>query len=228
MDNQDEQQSSVDVYLTKSPTSPAVPKTPVSSSAMLMGCGGDEETNQEDLQSTSVPSAPFAFASASTSSNPAASQDLNAALVLELDSRPQSPEPMEEDKLLSPATPKQDQATVPDGGELKISTASETVDTVDAEGTEASPAAAASARETRQNFRFNSYERDKQAEGVEVKRLALSGETDSSATLSLVPTLPSPISRPEKKTYCCAECGKEYASRSGLKVGTDMSDLLLH
>uniref|UniRef100_H3CR70 Spalt-like transcription factor 2 n=1 Tax=Tetraodon nigroviridis TaxID=99883 RepID=H3CR70_TETNG len=230
-DNQDEQQSSVDVYLPKSPTSPTVPKTSVSSSTMMMDCGGDEETNQEGLQGTSVPGAPLAYASPSTSSNPTVSQDINATLVLELDSRPPSPEPMEEDKeeekLPSPATPKQDQTTVPDDGEPNMSSASETVDTVDAEGTEASQAAAAFGRETRQDFRFSSYERDKQVEGVEMKRLALSGETDASATISLVPTLPSPMSRPEKKTYCCAECGKEYASRSGLKVGIDMSDLLL-
>ncbi|CAF97699.1 unnamed protein product [Tetraodon nigroviridis] len=188
---------------------------------MMMDCGGDEETNQEGLQGTSVPGAPLAYASPSTSSNPTVSQDINATLVLELDSRPPSPEPMEEDKeeekLPSPATPKQDQTTVPDDGEPNMSSASETVDTVDAEGTEASQAAAAFGRETRQDFRFSSYERDKQVEGVEMKRLALSGETDASATISLVPTLPSPMSRPEKKTYCCAECGKEYASRSGLK-----------
>ncbi|XP_076149855.1 uncharacterized protein sall2 [Alosa pseudoharengus] len=35
--------------------------------------------------------------------------------------------------------------------------------------------------------------------------------------ISLAPTLPHPAARPEKKTYCCSECGKEYASRSGLK-----------
>ncbi|XP_036453417.1 putative GPI-anchored protein pfl2 [Colossoma macropomum] len=32
---------------------------------------------------------------------------------------------------------------------------------------------------------------------------------------SLAPSLL--LSRPDKKTYCCSECGKEYASRSGLK-----------
>lgn len=185
-----------------------------------MDCGDDEETNPEGLQSASAPSAPVAPASPSPSSNPTVSQDVSATLVLDLDSRPQSPEPMEGDKeqLPSPATPKQDQTTVLDGGEPPIPSASETVESVDAEGTEASQAAGAFVRETRQNFHFGSYERDKQAEGVEIKRLALSGETDASPAISLVPTLPSPMSRPEKKTYCCAECGKEYASRSGLKV----------
>lgn len=221
-DNQ-EDQPSVDVFLPKSPPSPAVPKITVSSSVVLMDCGEDEETHPEKLQSTSAPSAPFAYASPSLSSNPTASQDANATLVLEVDSRPQSPEPREEDKERppSPATPKQDQTAVLEDGEPQIPPASETGDTVDAEGSEASQAAAAFVRDTRQNFRFGSYERDKQEEGVEMKRLALSGETDAPAAIGLVPTLPSPMSRPEKKTYCCAECGKEYASRSGLKVGSD-------
>ena len=227
VNNPDEQQPSVDVFLPESPASPNVPKATVSSSTMLLDCGDNEETDPEGLQCSSSPSAPLA---PSTSSKPTLSQDVNAKLVLELDSRPQSPEPLKEDKeqLPSPASPKQDQTTVLDDGEPAISSASEAVDPVDADGTEASQAAAAFVRETRQTFRFGSYERDQQVEGVEMKRLALSGETDASPTISLVPTLPSPMSRPEKKIYCCAECGKEYASRSGLKVGMDSSDRIPH
>ncbi|TWW72963.1 sal-like protein 2 [Takifugu flavidus] len=241
-DNQVEQQSSVDVFLPKSPPSPSSPtmtKTTASSNAMEVDCGIDEETdavlsssNQEDLQSTPAPSASFDFSSTTTSSNAVVSQDVDASAVLELDSRPQSPEPMEEDKeqLPSPASPKQDQTTVPDDGEPTMASTSETVDTVAAEGapqtgapqtgapqTGAPQTAATFVRETRQSFHFGSFERDKQVEGAEIKRLALGGEKEASATISLVPTLPSPMSRPEKKTYCCAECGKEYASRSGLK-----------
>uniref|UniRef100_A0A674NIC8 Spalt-like transcription factor 2 n=1 Tax=Takifugu rubripes TaxID=31033 RepID=A0A674NIC8_TAKRU len=251
-DNQVEQQSSVDVFLPKSPPSPSSPtmtKTTASSNAMEVDCGIDEETdavlsssNQEDLQSTPAPSASFDFSSTTTSSNAVVSQDVDASAVLELDSRPQSPEPMEEDKeqLPSPASPKQDQTTVPDDGEPTMASTSETVDTVAAEGapqtgapqtgapqtgapqTGAPQTAATFVRETRQSFHFGSFERDKQVEGAEIKRLALGGEKEASATISLVPTLPSPMSRPEKKTYCCAECGKEYASRSGLKVGMDV------
>lgn len=219
-------------------------KTTVSSNAMELDCGVDEETdavlsssNQEDLQSTPAPSASFAFSSTSTSSNAVVSQDVDASAVLELDSRPQSPEPMEEDKeqLLSPASPKQDQTTVPNEGEPTMASAPETAETVAAEGapqtgapqtgapqTGAPQTAATFVRETRQSFHFGSFERDKQVESAEIKRLALGGEKEASATISLVPTLPSPMSRPEKKTYCCAECGKEYASRSGLKVGMDL------
>uniref|UniRef100_A0A7N8X5P6 Spalt-like transcription factor 2 n=1 Tax=Mastacembelus armatus TaxID=205130 RepID=A0A7N8X5P6_9TELE len=54
-------------------------------------------------------------------------------------------------------------------------------------------------------------------EGVKTSGLTPNELLDSSVPISLAPTLPSPMSRPEKKTYCCAECGKEYASRSGLK-----------
>lgn len=240
-DNQDEQLSSVDICLPKSPQSPLSPtvtKTTVSPSTMEMDCGDGEETTPdaflsrsttEELQSTSAPGAPFALASPGTSSNPVASQDVNATLVLELGSRPQSPEPMEEDKELppSPATPKQDQATVLDGGEPKVASAPETSEAADAEGADVSQTAATFVRETRQSFHFGSYERDKQVESAESKRVALSGETDAPATIGLIPTLPSPMSRPEKKTYCCAECGKEYASRSGLKVGSDVPRLLL-
>ncbi|XP_059357491.1 sal-like protein 2 [Carassius carassius] len=39
--------------------------------------------------------------------------------------------------------------------------------------------------------------------------------TDSTVCISLTPSLPPPM--PEKKIYHCSECGKEYASRSGLK-----------
>ncbi|XP_051553301.1 sal-like protein 2 [Myxocyprinus asiaticus] len=39
--------------------------------------------------------------------------------------------------------------------------------------------------------------------------------TESTVRISLTPSLPPPM--PERKTYHCSECGKEYASRSGLK-----------
>ncbi|XP_055057526.2 uncharacterized protein sall2 [Misgurnus anguillicaudatus] len=39
--------------------------------------------------------------------------------------------------------------------------------------------------------------------------------TEPNICMSLTPSLPPPM--PEKKTYHCSECGKEYASRSGLK-----------
>ncbi|XP_072297112.1 uncharacterized protein sall2 isoform X2 [Eucyclogobius newberryi] len=59
------------------------------------------------------------------------------------------------------------------------------------------------------HFNYSSYEKEDTVEFSEA--------VDTSVPISLTPTLPSPMSRPEKKTYCCAECGKEYASRSGLK-----------
>lgn len=232
VDNQDEQQSSVDICLPKSPQSPLSPtvaKPMVSSSTMEMDCGEGEETTPDALLSRSTTEELQSTPAPGTSSNPVASQDVNATLVLELGSGPQSPEPMEEGKEQppSPATPKQDQATVPDGGEPKVASAPETSEAADAEGADVSQTAATFVRETRQSFHFGSYERDKQVESAEGKRLALGGETDAPATIGLIPTLPSPMSRPEKKTYCCAECGKEYASRSGLKVGSDEPRLLL-
>lgn len=125
---------------------------------------------------------------------------------------------MDEDKEQSPppATPKQDQTNVPDGP--KMTSTLETADTIGAEARGASQKAATFVRETRQRFHFGSYGREDQLEGVKISGLAASEALDASAPVSLAPTLPSPMSRPEKKTYCCAECGKEYASRSGLKV----------
>lgn len=94
----------------------------------------------------------------------------------------------------------------------------ETADTSGADIRGASHRAATFVRETRQSFHFGSYGREDRVEGVKMSGLAPSDELEASVPISLAPTLPSPMSRPEKKTYCCAECGKEYASRSGLKV----------
>lgn len=94
----------------------------------------------------------------------------------------------------------------------------ETTDTIGAEVRGASQRAATFVRETRQSFHFGSYGREDRVEGVKLSGLAPIDALDGSVPINLAPTLPSPMSRPEKKTYSCAECGKEYASRSGLKV----------
>lgn len=237
-DNKDEQQATADVPLPKStsPSSSSVTKNTVSPDVMVVDCGVDEastssdaflgsRSNQEDLQSTPAHSAPYVYTCSSTISSSNLSQDIPDALAtptLESDSvspRPQSPEPMEEDKDQShpPATPKQDQATVPDE-DPKMTSTLETADSIGAEERGASHRAANFVRETRQSFNFGSYGREDRMEGVKISGSASSEVTDVSAPISLAPTLPSPMSRPEKKTYCCAECGKEYASRSGLKV----------
>ncbi|XP_049889468.1 sal-like protein 2 isoform X1 [Epinephelus moara] len=236
-DNQAEQ-ATADVHLPKatpSPMSSSVTKTTVLSNAMVLDCREDEaptssdaflgsRSNLEDLQSTPALGDPFAYTCPSTSSDPIPSQDVsnvNATPTLESESvspRPQSPEPMEEDKDQSstPATPKQDQATVPDDDSNMTST-SETADTITVEVRGASQRAATFVRETRQSFHFGSFGREDRVEGVKISGLASIEALDGSVPINLAPALPSPMSRPEKKTYCCAECGKEYASRSGLK-----------
>lgn len=238
-DNEVDQLATVDDHLPKSTSSTissTVTKTTVSSNAMGVDCGVDgasdtsdaflgSRSNLEDLQSTPALGTPFAYTCPNTSSNPVLSQDaldVNATPTLESDSvspRPQSPEPMDEDKIQSslPATPKQDQATVPDE-DPKMTSTLETTDTSGADVRGASHRAATFVRETRQSFHFGSYGREDRVEGVKMSGLAPSDELEASVPISLAPTLPSPMSRPEKKTYCCAECGKEYASRSGLKV----------
>ncbi|XP_018533034.1 uncharacterized protein sall2 [Lates calcarifer] len=232
------EQVTADIHLPKSTNSPissTVTKTTVSPNTIVVDCGEDEastssdaflgsSSNLEDLQSTPALGAPYAYTCPSTPTNPVLSQDvpnINATTTLESDSvspRPQSLEPMEEDKdqSLPPATPKQDPATVPDE-DPKMTSSLETADTIGAEVKGAPQKPATFVRETRQSFHFGSYRRDDRVEGVKISGLALSEALDTSAPISLAPTLPSPMSRPEKKTYCCAECGKEYASRSGLK-----------
>ncbi|KAM3605232.1 uncharacterized protein V6R79_022562 [Siganus canaliculatus] len=229
-DGQTDQQANIEIHLPKTIPSP-VPstgnKTTVSSDTMLVDGGEDEAStssdaflgsNVEDLQSPPALGAAFAYTSPSTSTNPIMSQDeldnATPAAVESASLRPKSPDPMEEDKDHSspPATPKQDQTTVPDEDPKTTST----LETGDTNGAEAR-STSQRGKETRQGFHFSSYKREEGVEGVNIGGLAQSEELDPAVPLSLAPTLPSPMSRPEKKTYCCAECGKEYASRSGLK-----------
>ncbi|XP_054452603.1 sal-like protein 2 isoform X2 [Anoplopoma fimbria] len=236
-DNQVEQQAAADdpPKSTPSPISSTVTKTTLSANAMVVDCGEDKastssdafhgsRTNLDDLQSTPVLGDPFAYTCPSTSSDLIPSQDVpNVIATPSLESelvspRPTSPEPMEEDKDQSspPATPKQDQATVPDE-DPDVTSTLETAENIAAEVMGVSQRAATFVRETRQSFHFGSYGREDRVEDVKISGLAPTETLDGSVPINLTPTLPSPMSRPEKKTYCCAECGKEYASRSGLK-----------
>ncbi|XP_058490044.1 sal-like protein 2 isoform X1 [Solea solea] len=235
-DNQVEQVTD-DSHLPKSALSPissTATKTSIKAKTITLDCGEDEastpvdafpgsSSNLDNLQDTPSHGAPLAFTCNSTSSNCTLSQDVlnvNTTKTLESDSvsqRPQSPEHMEEDEGHSPPpTPKQDDATVPDE-EPESTPDMEPADTLVTEVRAATQRAATFVRETRQSLHFGSYRREDRAEGVKISGLASSESLDASVPISLAPTLPSPISRPEKKTYCCAECGKEYASRSGLK-----------
>ncbi|XP_067330688.1 sal-like protein 2 [Channa argus] len=217
---------------TPPPISSTVTKTTSSSTAMVVDCGEDEASTSSDaflgsrstlerLQNTPAFDASFGLTCPSTSSNSILSQDVtnvNATPSHPVSPRPQSPEPIKEDKDQSPppVAPKQDHVTVPEE-DPKITSNLETSDTVGAEVRVASQKASTFARDTHQKFHFGSYEKEDQVEGVKITALAASEALDGSVPISLAPTLPSPMARPEKKTYCCAECGKEYASRSGLK-----------
>lgn len=176
------------------------------------------QSNQEGSQSTPVPETPFVLTCPSASSNLAPSQNPSATLSKEDDvvsPKVQSPEPMEEDKdlIVSSETQKQDQTPAPEE-DIQIKPSSEDPEKIGTEMIDVSDISAPLIRETRQSFHFNSYSRQEKTDSG----LGHSGDLNSSVSISLAPTLPSPMSRPEKKTYCCAECGKEYASRSGLKV----------
>ncbi|XP_047445073.1 sal-like protein 1 isoform X2 [Mugil cephalus] len=227
-DNQDQQQEAVDFHLPKSIPSPLpddVTKTTEPSTVMMVDCEAEEaasssdvfpgsKSNLGDRQSPPALGAPCTYTCPSTTSNDVSD---NPVVNLESDSispRPQSPEPMEEDKNQSPprVTPKQDQVTVPNEDPTL-----ETTDTIGAEVRSGSQRATTFVRETRQSLHFGSCGREDQGKGINIGGLAPGEAVDASVPISLAPTLPSPMSRPEKKTYSCAECGKEYASRSGLK-----------
>uniref|UniRef100_A0A8C7X2U0 Spalt-like transcription factor 2 n=1 Tax=Oryzias sinensis TaxID=183150 RepID=A0A8C7X2U0_9TELE len=177
--------------------------------------------NLEDFQSAHSLSDPFNYTCANANSNLTIDQDKNDISTLESNSvspRPQSPEPVTEEMNMSiqPATSKKDPADVTDE-DIDITTSKEKADLSAAEVKSEILRSDVSVRETRQSFAFSSYEREDQAEDIKRRRTVSTKNLESSVPMSLAPTLPSPISRPEKKTYCCAECGKEYASRSGLK-----------
>ncbi|KAM6918802.1 uncharacterized protein sall2 [Xenentodon cancila] len=235
-DDQVQQQATASIHIPRSNPSPllsGVTKNTESPPTMLVDCGEDDgsitsgavlgsKSNLEDLESTPAHDAPFTYTCSSTPANPSRSQDvsnLNAKAPLESSSatsRPQSPEPMEAEKDDSPppATPKQDQATVANE-DPKTTPIVENTDHAEERG--GSQGADTSVRETHQSFSMGSNGRKDQDKGIKTSGLVSSDALDSSVPISLAPTLPSPMSRPEKKTYCCAECGKEYASRSGLK-----------
>lgn len=241
-DSQVEKQATSDIHHLKSSPSPissTVTKTSLSANAMVVDRGEDaaptssealhgSRTNLEDLQSTPVPGDPFAYTCPGTSSDLLLSQNVSSVIAkptLESESispRPRSPEPMEEDQdqSSSPATPKQDQATVTDN-DPNVTSTLEIADTIAAGVTAVSQRPATFVGEMRQSFHFGSYGREDRVEDVKISGLAPTEALDGSVPINLTPTLPSPMSRPEKKTYCCAECGKEYASRSGLKVMTE-------
>lgn len=238
-ENKVQHQESIDIFIPTSCASPLLSidnKTTESPPPILMDPPNmknssnldafhDSKPNMEDLKSTSVTDAPYDYANSSTTSNSVPMQDVcdattKAALGSHSDStRPQSPEPMEEDKDQSPSNepPKQDQVPVPDT-DLKITPTVETTDYIYAEVKGGLYKQVTSVRETGQSFHFGSYGREEQMDASKMSGLVSNEALDASVPISLAPTLPSPMSRPEKKTYCCAECGKEYASRSGLKV----------
>lgn len=201
---------------TSSPVSCTSTKTMALPKAVVGEGGTDEACTSSDvclgprsslelLQSTPPQSS---YTCSSISSDPVLTQDV--VTLKTASSMPQSPEAMEKDKDQSPppATPKQDPTNV----DPKTPSTLELAATTGVEVGSALQKAVTFVQETSQRFHFDSYGRDDQGE------LAASEVLEASAPISIAPTLPSPMSRPEKKTYCCADCGKEYASRSGLKV----------
>lgn len=107
-------------------------------------------------------------------------------------------------------TPKNGQRTTPDLSNNAVMV-SETVDKANGDETEDRDT---HVQKTIKEAHCSSTAKDKadlkDTTGTEMDR------TESTVCISLTPSLPPPM--PEKKIYHCSECGKEYASRSGLKV----------
>ncbi|XP_051944712.1 mucin-5AC [Hippocampus zosterae] len=172
-------------------------------------------SNPQDLQSTPANCAPFAYNCPSTISSSTQNQELLTSVDTPApdsglaSTGVHSPEPREEDgdQFCTPAKMPEEHP--------KMMSASESANGSQGNDVNKPPTFA---REASQNFDFDLYERDTPIDGAKKMIGSIPSEAaEVCVPLSLAPTLPSPIARPEKKTYCCAECGKAYASRSGLK-----------
>ncbi|XP_028328578.1 sal-like protein 1 [Gouania willdenowi] len=198
-----------------SPVNRGGDKLPASSNVTSSKSNPENVQNKTDLDN---------YISSTPPSNQVSFEDIsdinsNIVPVSELDpvfTISQSPRPLEEDRTQSSSspTPKQDQSTVPDEVP-KMTPAFKTASFEDGEVQDGPQISFV--RETRHSSHFGSYGREERVENIKMREIGSSEIMDASIPISLAPTLPSPMSRPDKKTYCCAECGKEYASRSGLK-----------
>lgn len=209
-DGTQQQTTGDSVFVSTSSPIQSVSKTTVSSNAQRMDCGEVEASTSSEIFPCS--GSPFE----STSSEPISviSPDIIQPEEVSLDKvpqilsdlNPQLPELIKDNDFFSkPETPKHDHMNVPDNNPKTPSA----LEITDPNGGEVRSAQKTFVKEPQQHFDLGSYGRE---DKVEIDEAA-----DTSVPISLTPTLPSPMSRPEKKTYCCAECGKEYASRSGLK-----------
>ncbi|CDQ87156.1 unnamed protein product [Oncorhynchus mykiss] len=207
-------------------TSSSVLKTTPLSSLMMSDCLLGENSlpldvffpgprsNLEDLLSTPTLGAPVAHPSPAPSFTSVLSPEypktyLAPTLDPEQPTKPNTPEPTEEDRVETspPAAPKQ--APVLDM-DHRMAPLSETTETGNTEAGDVPQKAVAYTRETRLGAYLSSHGKEDGMGGVRDR-------LEGTVPISLAPTLPPPMSRPEKKTYSCVECGKEYASRSGLK-----------
>ncbi|XP_033837960.1 sal-like protein 3 [Periophthalmus magnuspinnatus] len=195
--------------LSNASPEPCVAKSTMSSTAETIESLMDLEEAEASTSSDIFPCAGSSIENicetlACLTPDPTQSQETSLVNTPQILSDSKSPEPakVEKDNISKSGTPKQDYLSDKDP---KTPSALETVDPTGGEVN--SPPASAFIKETQKHFNYGSYEKEDTVEFGEAVDVPI----------SLTPTLPSPMSRPEKKTYCCAECGKEYASRSGLK-----------
>lgn len=185
--------------------------------------GSDLELPSMSSQSTEHRTQPPPQSSASSPPYPMpTSGSVNQTSALDMDlERSCSPEPNEESKVeASCSTPKSTQML---SASLDMgSKAVPILDTVDKDSVEPGQEDQEQAHKQLRELRTESFlsppaVRD-EARDPGKNTGPKQEQAETLTAISLAPTLPHPAARPEKKTYCCSECGKEYASRSGLKV----------
>uniref|UniRef100_A0A673IS88 Spalt-like transcription factor 2 n=1 Tax=Sinocyclocheilus rhinocerous TaxID=307959 RepID=A0A673IS88_9TELE len=162
----------------------------------------------------STPPSLLALRSESASSHTVRLEELDQSLLQKSKLIPQefSKEEKTEDKIHK--TPKNGQKTTPDLS-INADMVSDTVNKTNEDETEDRDT---HVQKTIKEAHCSSTAKDKaDTTATEMDR------TESTVCISLTPSLPPPM--PEKKIYHCSECGKEYASRSGLKVSSILNSL---
>ncbi|XP_067219840.1 sal-like protein 2 isoform X2 [Chanodichthys erythropterus] len=174
----------------------------------LLGIQAQNASRVPRTHQTSTPPSLLALRSESVSSHTVRLEEPDQSLVQTSKSIPQEEEKTD-DKIHK--TPKNGQRATPDLS-INADMVSDTVDKTNedaAETEEPDLHVQKIIKETHSSSNAKDKVDLKDTTGTETDK------TDSTVCISLTPSLPPPM--PEKKIYHCSECGKEYASRSGLK-----------
>lgn len=178
----------------------------------LLSVQTDNAPRVPRLHPASTPPSVLPFSTASLSSHALSLMEPDLVQTSESLSQDFSKDEKMDDRIHE--TPKTAQRTTPDLSS-NVNVVSETLDKMAEDASETAPKEPeAKIQRTTKEGHCSSIANDevdiKDAMATEKER------AEPAICMSLAPSLPPPM--PERKTYHCSECGKEYASRSGLKV----------